>query len=235
MALTFTAGTPAVSSASVTTIDVPLATTTVGEYNIIAVALVAAGGTITTPAGWTDILPSTDTVTGSTSGHLAIFYRKYVGGDADPVTVTVSSGRVSACAIRVQGADLATFIDTAASVTQDPDNGSTHDAPTITTTASSVMCNVVMMRCGTNGAIFTFTPDGADAEVVDTCSTSGSTSNAGFSFNTSPATPGVATGTRTVTSSAVSQGAMGVSFAVKEASGAAAPSLWVSNVRMAAR
>jgi len=216
VALEFTAGTPAVSTGSVTTIDVPLASgTTTDDYTVIAVASNSSSGGITTPATWTDILPSTDTVTGSTSGHHAIFYRKWAGGDPDPVTVTITSGRVAACAVRVRGAHLSTFVDTAASVTQDSDNGTTHDAPTITTTASPVMCYTGMMRHATNGTTFTWTnPGGGDVELVDCVSNDAAATNAGFEFNTSVATPGVPTGTRTMTSSQTSTGAMGVSFAV---------------------
>ena len=226
MALEFTAGTPAVSTGSVTTIDVPLASgTTTDDYTVIAVASNSSSGGITTPATWTDILPSTDTVTGSTSGHHAIFYRKWAGGDPDPVTVTITSGRVAACAIRVRGADLSTFIDTAASVTQDSSSPSTTtDAPTITTTTSTVMCYTAMGRNATAGVTFTWTnPGGGDVELVDCVSNDAAATNAGFEFNTSVATPGVPTGARTCTSSQSTTGAMGVSFALTPAGGAPPP------------
>lgn len=221
MALAFTAGTPAVSTGSVTTINVPLVSgTTTDDYTIIAVASNSSSGGVTTPAGWTNILANTNTVTGSTSGHFAIFYRKWQSGDADPVTVTITSGRVAACAIRVRGADLTTFVDTAASVTQDPDNGTTHDAPAITTTASPVLCYAGMMRHATAGTTFTWTGPGGDTELVDCVSTDAAATNAGFAFYTSAVTAGTSTGTRTMTSSQTSTGAMGVSFALAEAAAA---------------
>src|SRR6266496_3467293 len=139
MSLTFTAGTPFEATASVTSGVVTLpAGLADGDYTILMCSLNATTGTITPPAGWTAILASTN-ATLSTSDVHAIYYRKWVSGDGDP-TVTCTNGRLAVLPIRVQGADGTTFIEVAASVTQQGVAGTTIVAPSVTSTASTNAC-----------------------------------------------------------------------------------------------
>lgn len=217
MALIFTGGTPAFSTGSVTTINVPLPTRVEGDYGVLACALNVSSGAISPPAGWSDILPNTDTTIGSTAGHHAIYYRKWVSGDPDAVDVTCASGRIAVIPVRVQNAHLTSFIEVAASVTQDPVADTSVDAPTITSSVTPVMCYTLMGRNATAGVFITWSPAGGDTEVGEAGSQAAAATNAACSFNTSTITPGTPSGTRTGTSSVTITGGMGVSFVLAQA------------------
>lgn len=217
MALTFTAGTAAESTASVTstTVTLPSGLAT-GDYTIIAFSLNATSGVITTPAGWTNILASTNSVNGSTSYAMAIFYRKWQSGDGNPA-VTTTSGRTGAIAIRVQGADGTTFVNTAASVTQAASGATTLTAPTITPSSGWLVC-AFGGRNATNGVFLTpFT--GLSGTMTATGSASGKSTtqtNGGHLVAYEAVTPNSATGTRQANPNAATTGAFGVSFALNE-------------------
>jgi len=218
VALTFTAGTPVESTGSVTSTTVTLpAGIGAGDYTIICVAMNASSGTITTPAGWTNILASTATVNGSTSGKFAVFYRKWVSGDGS-VAITTSSGRVGAVPIRVQGADQTTFVDVTSSVSQLASAITVHTAPTITPTTGWLM-NVFAARSATNGVFMT--PWGSLqsglAKAGETSGKATAATNAGILLTWQAVTPGVATGTRTASSPATATGSLAFSFSLKEA------------------
>jgi hypothetical protein len=222
MALSFTAGTPYQATASVTTAVVTLpAGLAAGDYTLLVCMLNATTGVITPPAGWTAVLASTQSTFNTSYAH-AIYYRKWVSGDTDP-TVTCTSGRLAVLPVRVVGADATTFIEVAAAVTQQAAAGTTIVAPTITSTASTLMCCVFGGRSATNGIFPTWTPPGGTTEVGEAGGQAAAATNASGSFNTSAVTPGVASGTRTGTSTQTITGGMGVSFVIKEAAGGAAP------------
>lgn len=222
MAIAFIAGTAVESTASVASTTVTLPTGLVaGDYTIISVSVNATSATITTPAGWTNILASTASVNGSTSMAHAIFYRKWVTGDANPA-ITHTSGRACATPVRVTGADPTTFVNTAAVVTQAASGATTVVAPTITPTSTVMVCSFAG-RNGTNGVFLT--PWGSltagMTKVIEASGKSTTATNAGHCFATHTVTSGAATGTRQANPNAATTGAFGVSFALNVASGAA--------------
>lgn len=218
MALTFTAETVFEATASVTTSGaMTLGTRVAGDYTLLVCSLNASSGVITAPSGWSAVLASTN-ATLSTSDVHAIWYKKWVSGDASP-TVTCTSGRLAVLPVRVEGADGTTFIEIAATVTQQEVAGNTQEAPTVTSTASTTMCVTFNGRSATNGVFITWTPPGGTSEVGEAGGKSATQTNASASFNTSAITVGVASGTRTGTSSNTVTGGMGCSFVLKEAAG----------------
>lgn len=218
MAITFTAGTSVESTASVasTTVTLPAGLAD-GDYTIIVVSLNASTGTITTPSGWTDILPTTNSVNGSTSDALAIFYRKWVSGDTDPVVAT-KSGRVAMTPIKVSGADATTFVDVAATVTQAASGATTIEAPSITPASTTLVC-VFNGRDANNGDFLTpFSSLSASmTEIAEASGKATTATNAGHCIAFEVVTAGAATGTRQVNPSQATTGAMGVSFSLNEA------------------
>ena len=218
MAITFTAGTSVESTGSVTSTTVTLpAGLAAGDYTIIVASLNASSGVITTPAGWTNILASTNSVNGSTSDALAIFYRKWVSGDTNPA-ITTSNGRFAATPIRVQGADATTFVDVAATVTQAAAGATTLTAPTITPTSGWLVC-VFNGRNQTNGVFLTpFTGlSGTMTAIAEASGKATAQTNAGHLVAFEAVTPSSATGTRQANPAVATTGAMGVSFSLKEA------------------
>jgi hypothetical protein len=217
VSLTFTAGTPFEATGSVTSGLVTLpAGLAAGDYTLLVCSLNATTGTITPPAGWTAVLASTN-ATLSTSDVHAIYFRKWVSGDGNP-TVTCTNGRLAVLPVRVQGADPTTFVEVAAALTQQGSAGTTITAPGATSVASSTVCSTFNGRCATNNLIIAWSPPGGTTEVGEADSRSVATqTNAGASFNTTPVTPGVASGTVTGTASQTITGGMGVSFVIKEA------------------
>lgn len=218
MPLTFTAGTSVESTGSVTSTTVTLpAGLAAGDYTIIVVSLNASSGTITTPSGWTDILPQTNSVNGSTSDCHAIFYRKWVSGDTDP-SVTTKSGRVAMTPVRVQGADASTFVDISATVTQTASGATTVTAPTITPTSTTLVCTF-NGRDAANGN-FQTPYSNLSASMTSIAEASGkatSQTNAGHLIAYEVVTANSATGTRQADPAQSVEGAMGVSFSLNAA------------------
>lgn len=216
MAITLTAGTSTESTGSVTATAVTLPTgLAAGDYTIIVVSMNGSSGVITTPSGWTNILASTNSVNGSTSDALAIFYRKWVSGDTNP-SVTTTSGRVAATPIRVQGADPSTFVDTVATVTQEASGATTLTAPSITPT-STMLVSVFNGRNAINGNFLTpFNSLSASmTKVAEASGKATGATNAGHCVGAETVTAGVATGTRQVNPAVATTGGMSVSFALK--------------------
>src|SRR5215217_8328429 len=81
----FLAGTPAESTGSVTTLTPSLSFTgglVDGDWILLICASnSSAGGFTSIPTGYLALVANVDTLNGSTSGHHAIFYRKWVSGD----------------------------------------------------------------------------------------------------------------------------------------------------------
>lgn len=78
------------NSTSNTSLTVTLATTTVGELNVIEISGLATGTTVNpgmaTPAGWTKLLERMDT-NGTPAAFVAVYYRTYQAGDPSTVTI----------------------------------------------------------------------------------------------------------------------------------------------------
>jgi hypothetical protein len=206
-----------------TTVTLPSGLTD-GDYTIIFVSLNASTGWITTPSGWTDILASTNTVNGSTSGAHAIFYRKWQSGDTDP-DIATKSGRVAATPVKVSGADATTFVNTAAVVNQNASGVTTITASSITPSSTTLVCSF-MGRHASNGVYLT--PFGSISDGMTTIAeangrATGQT-NAGHCIGYQVVTADTATGTREVNAAQNTTGAMGVSFALNEAEGGGGPS-----------
>lgn len=219
MAITFTAGTSVESTASVTSTTVTLpAGLAAGDYTIIVVSLNVSSGSITFPAGWTEILPTTASVNGSTADKLAIAYRKWVSGDTDPV-ITTASGRVAMTPIKVSGADGTTFVDTAATVSQMPSPTATVTAPSITPASDTLVC-VLNGRDATNGAFQTpYTNLSASmTKIAEASGKAATQTNAGHCIAYEVVTAGAATGTRSADPAQPAEGSMGVSFSLNAAS-----------------
>jgi hypothetical protein len=214
--LTFTAGTAAESPGSnfVTSIDVTLPAAASGDYHLLVTASQSASGGWSTPAGWTALLPSTNSVSPSTSGHHAIYYRKWISGDPSTVTVSCGSGRVGVLPVLVSGADTTTFVEVSPSVTQAASGATSIVAPAVTSTDSVVMCYTLFARSST-ATVITFTPAAGDTEVGEAGARTAAAAAGYVSFNTSTITAGVSSGTRTGTASSATQGAFAVSFVLK--------------------
>jgi hypothetical protein len=216
VALTFTAGTPSQAATSITSATITLPTgLAAGDYTLLVCALNAASGVITPPAGWSELLASTP-ATLSTSDVCAIYYKAWVSGDTNPV-VTCTSGRLAVLPVRVQGADTTTFVEVAATVTQQGTAGTTITAPSATTVASTDVCHVFNGRSATSGTIFSWTAPAGDTLVGQANGQATAATNAGGLMSTTAVAVGGASGTKTSTASATVTGGMGVSWVIKEA------------------
>lgn len=218
MAITFTAGTSVESTASVTSTTVTLpAGLADGDYTIIVASLNASTGFITTPSGWTDILPYTNSANGSTSDTLAIFYRKWVSGDTDPVVAT-KSGRVAMTPIKVSGADPTTFVDVAGTVTQAASGATTIVAPSITPASTSLVCVFNGRHVSSGVYLDPWTNLSADlTKIAEANGRASTATNAGHCIANATVAASVATGTRQADPANATTGAMGVSFSLNVA------------------
>ena len=219
MAVTLTASTPFQSTASVTTATVTLPTGLAdGDYTLLCCALNASSGFINPPAGWDEVLTSTnsDAASGSTSLAHAIYVRKWQSGDSDPV-VTCKSGRFAVLPVRVEGADSTTFLETVAAVTKTTTKTTDIIAPSVDSVDSPLLCYTLTARHASGGHFITFLPAAGDTELGEAGSADSTTTNASVSLNTSVITPGAASGTRTGTASETTTGAMAASFIIKAA------------------
>lgn len=226
MAIAFTAGTSVegTGSATSTTVSLPAGMAD-GDYTIVFISVNASSANITTPtaAGWTAILPDTNSANGSTSMAHAIFYRKWVSGDGDLV-ISHSSGRACATPVKVSGADGTTFVDTAASVTQAASGATTIVAPTITPTSTALVC-VFTGRDANNGDVldpWTNLSSGL-TKIAEANGRAATQTNAGHCIAYEIVTADSATGTRQADAAQPTTGAFGVSFALTEAAGGDPP------------
>jgi len=214
-AATLIPGTPTESAGSVTSLTATLPSGFVtGDYVMVIAGHVATAGGLTAPAGYSTLISAT-TVNGAASGHLAVYYKKWASGEANP-TVTCVSGRMTVLPVRVSGADQTTFAEIAAQVTQAAASATAVDAPAITTTKATQVVNVFFGRITTGQ--YTWSPPAGTTELADTSSrdTTGS-SNVAVELVTETVTPGTSSGVNTATASASLTGALGISFAITPA------------------
>jgi hypothetical protein len=218
MAIAFTAGTSVESTASQssTTVTLPSGLAS-GDYTIIFISVNATNANITTPAGWTDILPDTNSVNGSTSMAHAIFYRKWVSGDTDP-SISHSNGRVAATPVKVTGADPSTFVNNAATVTQAASGATTIVAPTITPSSTALVVSFAG-RHATNGVFLS--PWGSLSagltKIAEANGKATNATNAGHCIAYEIVSANTATGTRQANPANATTGAFGTSFALNVA------------------
>ena len=222
MAIAFTAGTSTESTASQTSTTVTLpAGIAAGDYTIIFISVNASSASITTPSGWTNILASTNSVNGSTSMAHAIFYRRWVSGDSNPV-ISHSNGRVGATPVKVSGADATTFVNTTGAVTQAASGAVTIVAPTITPTSTVMVCSFTG-RDANNGDVLDPWSNLSSGltKIAEGNGRATNATNAGHCIAWATVTSGAATGTKQADAVQATTGAFGVSFALNEAAGGA--------------
>jgi alkaline phosphatase D len=215
---TLTVGTPAQSTASVSSINVPLTglTFTTGDYLLLFCTSNASGGGLAAPAGYSTLLASTDTVNGSTSGHGAVYYKAASAGEAAP-TVTLASGRVGVLPIKATGYDTSTLIAVAAAVTQAASGATSVAAPSLTAPADGTLVTVHVGRNGSNGAPPTWTPPSGMTELGEAGGNLTSSTNTSLEVSFQEVTSGTATGSKAATASLATQGAFGASFLLRAA------------------
>jgi hypothetical protein len=116
MAVSFIAATPVQNPATTTntSLAVTLASTTVGDLNIIEVSGLANGTTINptmaTPSGWTKLGEQLDT-NGTPASFIAIYYRTFQSGDPTSVTISwANAGQMVAVCRAHRGCDATTPI-----------------------------------------------------------------------------------------------------------------------------
>jgi hypothetical protein len=219
MAITLTPGTAAQSTTSVTTLSVPLpASLASGDWLLLVGTSNASGGGFSaTPAGWTEVLPNTDSVNGYTSLHGAVWSRKWVSGDTDP-SMTFASGRAAGICIRVVGADPATLIDVAAQVTQGVGaTQATVSCPSLDPVISgAALVFVAYARSASGGSAnyLTFSVPAGMTDVGYAHGADTTTTNSNEQVFLEDGATG-ATGVRTSTLSGAATGSFGVSFLLR--------------------
>ncbi len=108
MVATLRASTPTYTSAASDT-SFPIAMPTgwqPGDVVYIGIENRGTGAGVTTPAGWTAVAPVFNPV-GQTNTCQVVLRRVMQAGDADPLAITVVSGRIAAISVAAVGADTA--------------------------------------------------------------------------------------------------------------------------------
>jgi hypothetical protein len=188
-----------------------------GDHTIIFISVNASSANITTPTGWTAILADTNSVNGSTSMAHAIFYRRWISGDTNP-TISHSSGRVAATPVKVSGADTGAFVDVNGIVTQAASGATTITAPTITPTATVLVCSWAGRDANNGDVLDPWTSLTAGmTKIAEANGRATTQTNAGHCIAWDEVVSGNATGTKQATAAQATTGAFGVSFALNVA------------------
>lgn len=197
-----------------------------GDYVLLFCALNVGGGVITPPIDYLTLLDPTDTLNGSTSAHGAVFYKKWVPGDADP-TVTFTSGRAGVLPCRLTGADVTDLVSLAPVVAQSANAATTVDAPSVTPPTTGLLVTVHLARSGVNGVSTTWTAPAGMTEIGEVFASTSTSTNCSMVVSTAQvSTPGVATGIKTATPApTTTNGAFGVSMVLKEIGAVSAPAV----------
>jgi len=199
-----------------------------GDVIYIGCELTAATGSITTPGGWTAVVPQFVSAVGGTptSGHAAGYRRVMQAGDTDPV-FSFTSGRFAAAMVAVQGADNTTPED--ATPTTDDNTGVTAPsvrAPSITpVTDNCLLLTFHAIRNLTSGVLTSFTADASETEQADAGTGVAAVSEAAVEAASLALGTAGATGTKTATatgSNVTSLNMMGFTVAVRPAPALAA-------------
>lgn len=171
-----------------------------GDYAILVLS--ATPGTATDPAGWTPLLGSPTTATGS-SGRIYVWTKILQAGDLG-ATLTLTLGSSSRAVMACITTDSA-IVDTSA-IDLTNTVGTVVTAPSLTpSTPASLLVSIFGTVPNVGGDQPTWTPDPATTERADLVSTSGSSHNATLLVTTQNVTSGAATGTRVATPSLVVQ------------------------------
>lgn len=151
-----------------------------GDVHYIFCQLTASTGAITTPTGYTAVVPQFDSEN-STSAESAVFRKNAAlqGGDGS-VTITHSSGRFAAASLAVKDVDTSVFEDVAGASDNGPAGTATAiDAPTLTpANANSLLLTGHTGRRATVGEAVTYLPPSGMTEEVDVSSAVAAVSNA---------------------------------------------------------
>lgn len=226
MAATVRATAVAVTDTATATIAVPLPTGwQANDVCYIGLTCTVAGGTITTPAGWTAVVAQFASA-GSASAITACFRRVLQAGDTSPVTVTTTSARRTAISVAVQGADTTTPED--ATPTSDTNSGVSYPSvrcPSITTvTAGALLLCFAATRNGTISNVMSWAPPSGMNEEVEQDNASAASSTCGIELSSLTLGAAGATGTQTATvtfGSGTNSAPTGMTIAVRPAAGAA--------------
>lgn len=150
-------GSPVLSNSGGTTatsMNATLASTTVGDLNIIAVSANttgAAGDPAQSVTGWTAVPGGSSGKTGSPWHRLSLFYRFYQSGDGTTAAVTIAAlGNIECAAVAYSGVNSTTpFVSGEVLAQQQPSSSTSWSTGSITTAALRWIISVFGNR--TNG------------------------------------------------------------------------------------
>lgn len=146
---------------------------------------------------------------------MAVYRRVLQAGDTDP-TVTLSSGRLAALSVAVQGADGTTSEDVTPASDVNGAQSASITAPTLTPSSSEtlLLCGFGYGDPTTANVAQTVTPPGGMTEVGDICTAQAGATDSGVEVASLAVTGTSATGTKIATCSASVNG-MGASVLVR--------------------
>jgi PKD repeat protein len=206
MAVAFrAAGTLTTSTSSGThTVNYPAG---VAAGDLLVIQMVVTVGTLTTPAGWTNLYgPFTESGFGAAVHYL--FYKIAGGSEPSTMTVTKSAGNAAAAVMSAYtGADTTTPIDVFATAVQ-PTSGTSGSSPSVTTTKANTM---LLRLCTAFAGPAATTPAGTVTERYDVTWSFNST---GLELGTETQAAIGASGTSGVTFSTGISGGIGATIAV---------------------
>src|SRR5437773_2861831 len=171
--------------------------TVAGDVMIATIAVRPNTATITTPAGWTPVLPRVDNSAGTES--LAIYRRTADASDSSVTGYVWSTSGATAALGTIQsfsGVDTANPIDVGNG--QATPSATTHATPNVTTTVANTL--LVAAHAMASGSVY-WTPDATMTETVDV---SGGSTTGGITLEGSTAVQATAgaTGAKTATNGA---------------------------------
>jgi hypothetical protein len=215
-----------VSAASDTSFNIALPSGwQAGDVCYIAVENRGTGAGVTTPSGWTAVAAVFNPF-GQTNTAMGVYRRVLQAGDTSPVTFTVTSGRIAAVALAVQGADNATPED-GVTVAEAAQSAATN-SPVASSVTSASASDLLLCFFGagdptTANVAMTFTQPSGMTLVVQASTAQAGATDAGVMAASLPLGAAGATGTQTATvtpsSGSVATNSQAVTLVVK--SGAA--------------
>lgn len=189
-----------------------------GDAHYIFCELTASTGAITTPSGYTAVVPQFDSEN-STSAESACFRKNTtLSGGGGTVTISFSSGRFAAASLAVKDIDTSVFEDVAGASDNGPATTTASvDAPTLTpANANSLLLTGHTGRNPTPGEAVTYTAPSGMTEEVDVSTSVAAVSEASVEVCSLAVLDTNPTGTKTATASVVVS-ASGMSVLVRGA------------------
>jgi|GEM_PF-5250404 len=221
------------SAATETSAAVPIpASAQAGDVHYIFCELTASAGAITTPTGYTAVVPQFDSES-STSAESACFRKDTtLSGGGGTVTISFSSGRFAAASLAVQDVDTSVFEDVAGASDNGPAAGTTSvDAPSLTpANAGTLLLTGHTGRTNTDITASYTKPTGMTTEEVDVGTNVAGASNASVEVCSLAVTNTNATGVQTATASNTVN-ASGMSVLVRGVAGAGSQSVTPASIR----